>query len=148
VIQQWARDRYGARVIIVVVLHTFGRRLNFNCHLHVLISAGGLQESQMRWIPSLYYPRDTLMQKWRDAVVSYLAAALDCGRLGVGIGYGKTAGGDQGPRRTLVEHPRTRFTNERTLLAIRRAVCSASANRTAPNHEGYESRGRVLEKGH
>ena len=76
VIQQWAKDRHGARLIIVVVLHTFARNLKFNCHLHVLVSAGGLQESQDRWIPSLYYPRDTLMEKWRDALISYLLEAL------------------------------------------------------------------------
>jgi hypothetical protein len=76
VIQQWAKDRYGVRLIIVVVPHTFARDLNFNCRLHILVSAGGLEESQNRWIPSLYYPRDILMQKWRDALVSYLAEAL------------------------------------------------------------------------
>jgi hypothetical protein len=76
VIQQWARDRYGVRLIVVVVPHTFARDLGFNCHLHILVSAGGLQESQNRWIPSLYYPRDTLMEKWRDALISYLLEAL------------------------------------------------------------------------
>jgi hypothetical protein len=81
VIQQWAKDQYGVRVIIVVVLHTFGRRMNFNCHLHILVSAGGLQEPKARWIPSLYHHRDTLMRKWRDTVVSYLSKALDAGVL-------------------------------------------------------------------
>ena len=76
VIQQWARDRYGVRVIIVAVIHTFARDLNFNCHLHILVSAGGLQESQNRWIPSLYYHQDTLMQNWRDALISYLLEGL------------------------------------------------------------------------
>jgi hypothetical protein len=76
VIQQWAKDRHGVRVIIVVVLHTFARDLSFNCHLHILVSAGGLQESKDLWIPSLYYERDILWQKWRDAVVSYLLEAL------------------------------------------------------------------------
>jgi hypothetical protein len=60
----------------VVVLHTFARDLNFNCHLHVLVSAGGLHESQNRWIQSLYYHRDTLMQRWRDALTGYLLEAL------------------------------------------------------------------------
>ena len=40
---QWAKDRYGVRVLIMVVQHTFGRRLNFNSHLHILVSAGGRQ---------------------------------------------------------------------------------------------------------
>ena len=76
VIQQWAKDRYGVRLIVVVVPHTFARDLNFNCHLHVLVSAGGLHESQNCWIPSLFYHRDTLMQRWRDALTGYLLEAL------------------------------------------------------------------------
>jgi len=88
VIQQWAKERYGARVIIVVVMHTFGRGLNFNCHLHILVSAGGLQESQNRWIPSLYYHRDTLMQKWRYALLGYLSEALAANVLDSELGLG------------------------------------------------------------
>ena len=33
VLQQWARQKYGIRLMIVVIPHTFGRHLNFNCHL-------------------------------------------------------------------------------------------------------------------
>jgi hypothetical protein len=76
VIEQWARRQYGARPIIVVVPHTFARSLTFNCHLHVLVSAGGLQESPNHWVPLLCYPRDFLMREWRDAVVSHLSEAL------------------------------------------------------------------------
>ena len=39
-------NQYGVRVLIVVVPHTFGRHLNFNAHLHVMVSAGGLKESE------------------------------------------------------------------------------------------------------
>ena len=34
VLQQWARQKYGVRLMIVVIPHTFGRHLNLNCHLH------------------------------------------------------------------------------------------------------------------
>jgi hypothetical protein len=47
VIQQWAKDRYGARLIIVVVMHTFARDLNFNCHLHVLVSAAACKNPKI-----------------------------------------------------------------------------------------------------
>ena len=40
VLQQWARQKYGIRLMIVVIPHTFGRHLNFNCHLHILVSEG------------------------------------------------------------------------------------------------------------
>ena len=42
VLQQWARQKYGVRLMIVVIPHTFGRHLNFNSHLHILVSEGGL----------------------------------------------------------------------------------------------------------
>ena len=57
VIQQWVKAKYGVRVLIVVVPHTFGRHLNFNAHLHVMVSAGGLKESEDRWITPLRFNR-------------------------------------------------------------------------------------------
>lgn len=80
VIQQWAKLKYGVRVPIMVIPHTFGGRLNFNSHLHILVSAGGLQESEGRWVNSLVFDEDKdkgkLMRMWRFAVISYLRAAL------------------------------------------------------------------------
>lgn len=76
VIQQWVKARYGVRVLIMVVQHTFGRRLNFNPHLHILVSAGGLQESEGRWIGPLRFDKRALMHMWRYAVISYLREAL------------------------------------------------------------------------
>ncbi len=60
----------------MVVQHTFGRRLNFNPHLHILVSAGGLQESEGRWIAPLRFEKDALMHMWRYAVITYLREAL------------------------------------------------------------------------
>ncbi|MBZ5706978.1 MAG: transposase [Acidobacteriia bacterium] len=76
VIQQWARNKYGVRLLIMVVPHTFGGYLNFNTHLHVLVSAGGLKESEGRWITPLRFDKDTLMRMWRYAVITYLREAL------------------------------------------------------------------------
>jgi hypothetical protein len=61
VIQQWVKTTYGVRVLILVVPHTFGRHLNFNVHLHIMVSAGGLRESDGRWIAPLHFDRRTLM---------------------------------------------------------------------------------------
>ena len=76
VIQQWARSRYGVRVILMVVQHTFGRHLNFNPHLHILVSSGGLRESDGSWIATLDFDKPALMHMWRYAVITYLRAAL------------------------------------------------------------------------
>jgi hypothetical protein len=75
VIQQWVRMRYGVNVLIMVVPHTFGGDLKFNPHLHILVSAGGLSESEGRWIPSIPLNKDALMRMWRYAVIDHLRRA-------------------------------------------------------------------------
>src|SRR6185437_7640098 len=40
VIQSWIRMKYGLKVLVIVVQHTFGGDLKFYPHLHVLVSAG------------------------------------------------------------------------------------------------------------
>jgi hypothetical protein len=42
VLQQWAWTRYRVRLCGIVIQHTFGGRLNHNPHLHLMVSAGGL----------------------------------------------------------------------------------------------------------
>jgi hypothetical protein len=54
-IQQWMQARFGVRVLLIVVQHTFGGFLNFYPHLHVLVSEGGLQKTKGRWINRLEY---------------------------------------------------------------------------------------------
>jgi hypothetical protein len=81
VTQQWAKAKYGVRVLIVVVPHTFGRHLNFNPHLRVMVSAGGLKEPGACWTTSLRFNRRKLMHIWRYAVITYLRAALKKGLL-------------------------------------------------------------------
>src|SRR5439155_9411852 len=85
VIQQWVRDTYGVRVLIMVVTHTFGRRLNFNSHLHLLVSAGGLAELEARWVAPLTFSKDALMHLWRFAVITFLREALKAGILRSGL---------------------------------------------------------------
>jgi hypothetical protein len=77
VIERWMKAKYGVRLLIMVVPHTFGGYLNFNCHLHILVSAGGLQESEGRWIASLRFDKEVLMRMWRYAVITYLREALE-----------------------------------------------------------------------
>lgn len=76
VIQEWLKTKYGVRVLLMVVPHTFGRHLTFNAHLHILVSGGGLNESEGRWISHLPFDKGALMHIWRFAVITYLRAAL------------------------------------------------------------------------
>ena len=81
VIEQWAIEAHGTRIMIMVVRHTFGRHLNFNPHLHVLVSAGGLREIDGEWKSGLTFDKDALMRRWRYAVIDYLREAIKQGRL-------------------------------------------------------------------
>jgi hypothetical protein len=76
VIQHWVKATYGVRVLIMVVPHTFGRRLNFNAHLHILVSAAGLREVDNRWIGPLCFGGAALMRRWRFAVITLLREAV------------------------------------------------------------------------
>jgi transposase InsO family protein len=71
---------------VIVVQHTFSGRLNHNPHLHIMVSAGGLDAEQVRWIESIHFDHDEIMALWRLAVTTYLEQAhrsglLNCERL-------------------------------------------------------------------
>ena len=80
-LQQWARQKYGIRLLIVVIPHTFGRHLNFNCHLHILVSEGGLREDGTAWRARARLDRKVLMPMWRYAVITLLREAARAGIL-------------------------------------------------------------------
>ena len=80
VIQQWVKAKYGVQVLIIVVPHTFGRKLNFNAHLHVLVSAMGVHEPEGRLV-SVRFNKKALMHMWRYAVTTYLREVLAAGVL-------------------------------------------------------------------
>lgn len=75
-ILQWMKDKYDTVPLVLVVPHTFGRHVNFNAHLHMLVSAGGLLESESRWLRRLNLNPVGLMKLWRHAVITYLRLAL------------------------------------------------------------------------
>jgi hypothetical protein len=52
------------------VQHTFGGRLNHHPHLHVMVSAGGLNQAEARWVESLEFDHEQIMTLWRFAVCS------------------------------------------------------------------------------
>ena len=81
VVRQWTKLKYGVSVLIMVIPHTFGGRLNFNSHLHILVSTGGLQEAEGRWVHGLDFDKKKLMHMWRFAVITFLRESLKAGVL-------------------------------------------------------------------
>ncbi len=86
VIREWAKDANRLCPMILVVRHTFGRHLNFNPHLHILVSAGGLRVGSEEWVSGLRFDRAALMSRWRFALITYLREALRRGLLDSDLG--------------------------------------------------------------
>ena len=80
VIMAWARAKHGLRVGVMSILQTFNGRLEFNSHVHTLVTSGGLQGSG-QWISSVFYHNDSLMKAWRNGILKLLRTALRAGQL-------------------------------------------------------------------
>ena len=59
--------RYGLRTGIIAFLHTFNGQLEFNSHVHTMVTAGGWQASSRSWVRSVYYDCSLLTRLWRNA---------------------------------------------------------------------------------
>jgi hypothetical protein len=82
--------RRGLRIGVIAILHTFNGKLEFNSHVHTMVTGGGFHESNHAWVPRVYYDRDRLMRAWRRSVIALLRAALCAGQLPTGLTVGQT----------------------------------------------------------
>jgi hypothetical protein len=73
--------RYGLRTGIIAFLHTFNGRLEFNSHVHTMVTAGGWRASSGAWLRSVFYDCNILTALWRGAVLKLLREALHAGVL-------------------------------------------------------------------
>ena len=73
--------RYDLRVGVIAVLHTFNGQLNFNSHVHTMVTGGGLNWASYMWVSRVYIDQDRLMGSWRKAVIALLRSALRAGQL-------------------------------------------------------------------
>jgi len=67
-----ARNKKPYTPGFIIVLHTFGRDIKFNCHFHILITCGGLSLDKSKWIPNFYIPHDAMKKIWRYQVINSL----------------------------------------------------------------------------
>jgi hypothetical protein len=54
---------------IFIAIHTFGRDLKRNIHIHLSVTLGGLSENLLQWKP-MFFHQATLMRIWRYQIVS------------------------------------------------------------------------------
>jgi hypothetical protein len=78
-IKNWAWAKYRVRLCIMVIQHTFGGHLNYNPHLHMMVSGAGLDTAKTRWVHSLAFDKEEIMALWRLGVIEYLEQAYRCG---------------------------------------------------------------------
>ena len=71
--------KHSLRIGLIAILHTFNGKLEFNSHVHTMVTSGGLRGND--WVPRVFYERDRLTESWRRAVVQLLRAALRAGQL-------------------------------------------------------------------
>ena len=73
--------RHGLRIGVIAILHTFNGKLEYNSHVHTMVTGGGLHGSSGKWSPRVYYDRDRMMKAWQKAVIAVLRAALRADQL-------------------------------------------------------------------
>lgn len=54
---------------IFIAIHTFGRSLTRNVHIHVSVTNGGLTDDLSRW-KNVFFDQDTLMKMWRYKLIT------------------------------------------------------------------------------
>jgi len=73
---EWCKKQGGYIPGVVCVEHTFGSILNFNTHIHMLITEGGLSPDRKSWIHNEFIPWDMLQKRWRYWIVTLLRPEL------------------------------------------------------------------------
>ena len=60
---------------IITVVHTFGRDLSFNPHVHVLVTEGGLDDNA-KWLGIYFLPYSKLRKQWQYYLLTELRKCL------------------------------------------------------------------------
>jgi len=73
--QQMIKDKHGAVPGIVCVLHPYGKELNLNPHVHVLLTEGGLTKAG-EWIPVSFLEYSALRRIWQYQLLTMIKRVL------------------------------------------------------------------------
>jgi len=58
-----------------------GAKLNWNVHIHVIITCGGLSRGRDRWVVSNYIPQEVIRPMYRDAFLQEMKTLFRAGLL-------------------------------------------------------------------
>jgi hypothetical protein len=73
--QQMIKDKHRAVPGIVCVLHPYGKELNLNPHVHVLLTEGGLTKSG-EWVPVSFLEYGVLRRIWQYQLLTMVKRVL------------------------------------------------------------------------
>ena len=65
---------------IFIAIHTFGRDLKRNVHIHLSVTIGGLSDDNTKWI-KLFFNRECLMKQWRYNIINFFRDEFNRGNL-------------------------------------------------------------------
>ena len=67
---------------IYLAIHTFGRKLNRNYHIHLSTTTGGLSlENMNSWVSSAYFFHDSIKKMWRYEIINLFREEFKKGNL-------------------------------------------------------------------
>lgn len=72
----WSKEDKQCIPGVISVLHTFGKTLEFNPHIHIIASCGGLSLDHSRWIPISIFPEKVLKARWKYNVISFVRSSF------------------------------------------------------------------------
>ena len=82
---EWCKGR-GFIPGIVMVVHTFGSKVNVNTHIHMLVTEGGLNLQKNGWVHNEYFPWQAFKDPWKYHVKTPLCTRMKAmireGRIG------------------------------------------------------------------
>ena len=83
VFKEWMGIKYGVQPGIISVLHTFGETKEYHCHVHMIVSWGGIHKisKQLTPIKGEYVDYDFLKNKFRVKFEQQIIKLYDTGRL-------------------------------------------------------------------
>lgn len=75
IVQDWFKKKHKVTPGIIAGLHTFGARMNFNPHVHMLVTMGGMKK-QGEWKIYDYIPFPMLRKQWQTVVLKLIRRSL------------------------------------------------------------------------
>ena len=85
VLMNYARVRKGAEIGVISILQTFNGKLQFNPHVHALVTAGDLLSADSQGGSKIYFVDIKLTRSWQRLVIALLRRALEAGQLKSGM---------------------------------------------------------------